>query len=272
MPSWFERHFNWEEKHNLYWDVVEAVQLAGSPVSPRGVRTRELLNVSVTAPMGWSPSREGMNNCIGWAEALMLLTGTFEPDVLRRVAPKADHSLFTFGMAYGPKMGGQLHQAIRRLEEDRDTRQAIIMIGDHLYEYSEIPCTTSMQFLVRRGVLHVTVNMRSWDLVRGLPYDVTMFSMLGSVVALELGVPRGNLTVNAASAHVYETDTRLLVDHLPERFWDLPKPVPVSSTYEKWMRFDRWYVKWARQELDRLTGPKGGHPLPEGVEFREVRR
>jgi hypothetical protein len=68
----------------------------------------------------------------------------------------------------------------------------------------DIPCTISLQWLLRWDKLHCTVNMRSSDAWLGLPYDYFTFSQLTNVLASRLRVPVGTITMNLASSHLYE--------------------------------------------------------------------
>jgi thymidylate synthase len=101
----------------------------------------------------------------------------------------------------------QLHFVIDALNADKDTRQAVMTIWrPNPRPSKDIPCTVSVQFLIRDGLLHVVDTMRSSDLWLGWPYDIFNFSMLARYVIChlkqkpELGV----IVLQAGSAHLYE--------------------------------------------------------------------
>jgi hypothetical protein len=52
--------------------------------------------------------------------------------------------------------------------------------------------------------LHMIVNMRSWDAVWGLTYDVPCFVAVQMAVAKVLGVGLGSYRHHAGSFHLYE--------------------------------------------------------------------
>ena len=74
----------------------------------------------------------------------------------------------------------------------------------------DIPCTLSLQWILRDRVLHCVVAMRSSDVWLGIPYDVVAFSCMSAAVAITLGpylVDRlGCLTIVAGSQHLYALD------------------------------------------------------------------
>ena len=72
-----------------------------------------------------------------------------------------------------------------------------------LYEDS-IPCLQLVDFLIRDGKLHLTTVFRSWDVKRAAPQNLYGLSKLMEYVAEHVGIPMGELTVFAVSAHIYE--------------------------------------------------------------------
>jgi len=67
-------------------------------------------------------------------------------------------------------------------------------------------CTLTLQFMLREDRLHVIACMRSSDVWLGLPYDAFNFSMLGNILASQLGVALGTVTFHLGSSHLYETN------------------------------------------------------------------
>lgn len=109
--------------------------------------------------------------------------------------------------AYGPRLRMQWSHVIQTLRHDSQSRQAVITIWTPNPAPSlDIPCTVSMQFLIRDRLLHTIVNMRSSDVWLGLPYDFFAFSMLANSLSATLGVPIGSLTMNLGSSHLYGDD------------------------------------------------------------------
>lgn len=89
--------------------------------------------------------------------------------------------------AYGPRifaMRGcvdQLQSVTELLRQTSGSRRAVVQLfnaEDIVSRQPEIPCTTTLQFLIRDGHLHLSVTMRSNDAYFGLPHDVFCFTML----------------------------------------------------------------------------------------------
>lgn len=119
----------------------------------------------------------------------------------------------------------QLDVALSILKKDPNSRQCVITMWDskdlmsaHDKTYNDVPCTLTMQFIVRDGKLNAIVNMRSNDLWLGLPYDVFCFTTIQRIMADALGLDYGWYTHNVGSFHVYEknyvdVDVEQLIDY-----------------------------------------------------------
>jgi thymidylate synthase len=148
-----------------------------------------------------------------FAEAAWILTGDNRLWPLLKTAPSmrkfSDDGIYMSG-AYGPKIVDQLPWVINKLIEDCDTRQAVINIWrERPGPSKDIPCTISVQFLIRHGKIHTVVTMRSSDIWLGLPYDVFTFTMLTYLVAVEVQrrtkqpLELGTMYHTAGSRHLY---------------------------------------------------------------------
>lgn len=117
--------------------------------------------------------------------------------------------------AYGPRIKtrhgfDQLQAAIAAMRRKDGSRRTVIQ----LYEARDlladddvdIPCTTTMQFHRRGGILHMSVTMRSNDAYLGLPHDVFCFTMLQELVAVELDLELGEYIHMVGSMHLYDRD------------------------------------------------------------------
>ena len=93
------------------------------------------------------------------------------------------------------------------LRRKPSSRKAVIQLFDAqdiLEEHSDIPCTCTIQFMIRRDRLDMFTNMRSNDAFWGLPHDVFCFTMLQEIVARSLSVEIGSYKHAAGSLHLYE--------------------------------------------------------------------
>jgi thymidylate synthase len=193
---------------------------------------------------------------------MMMVAGVYNPNVIKYAAPSADLSLYHRDLMYGPIIINQMESVLNLLVRDRDTREAILVIGNRSpVEMWRQPCTTSIQFLIRQGLLITIVSMRSQDLVLGLPYDLVMFGGLAQVVATELGLSLGNVTIHQGSAHVYDSTAPMVpIEHqwmsyaiqygffracsewrreLVEMCW---KPAPSGITHTCWFKKDDTWI------------------------------
>lgn len=111
---------------------------------------------------------------------------------------------------FGQQMG--LMKVVFELIRDRHSRRAVIPMlrDDHMSpETKDTVCTESISFVIRDGYLHCSVHMRSSDQIFGLGTDIPTFSVLHMLVHALIqdtysDVLLGNLTITAASSHIYK--------------------------------------------------------------------
>lgn len=132
--------------------------------------------------------------------------------------------------AYGPRFIGtgefgrsvnQIERVIERLKEKPDTRRAVIILlepSDLEPEKQEAPCTAALQFIYRRGHLHLVAMMRSNDAYLGFPHDVFCFTMMQELIARSLGARVGEYHHFATSLHLYGRDVDKVWRYLDEGF------------------------------------------------------
>lgn len=100
-----------------------------------------------------------------------------------------------------------------RLLADLYSRQAVMFFGTPASQYEgnkDQACTLSGTFLIRGGRLHLSMVMRSNDVVRGLAYDMPWFCLLLREMAKEVNRLVGSYTHFAHSMHIY-TSTKARV-------------------------------------------------------------
>lgn len=183
--------------------------------SPRGMKVKEVINGTYTVPMPAYISLKSrkVNKSFMFAEAAWIILGSNRLEDIQPYMDMyknfSDDRVFLKG-AYGPKVVDQLPYVVDALVNDNDSRQAVLTTWrERPGPSKDIPCTVSMQFLIRDDVLHSVVTMRSNDIVLGFTYDVFTFSMVAKSVQLLLrdrGIlcDLGDLSVNAGSLHLYE--------------------------------------------------------------------
>lgn len=188
-----------------YDDVVGRVLADGIRSAPRGVATGEVVGATVVLPPEIVRVRRARSTVrLGWLEGLMVFGGIFDTGLIRAVAPNARLDLYAKQSDYGPRIHRQLLRAGELLGWDPDTRRAVVYLNNRMEPLDDLACATSVQFLLRGGVLETVVCVRSWDLVLGFVTDVVVFGFLHQAFAFALGAGVGRLTVQAGSLHVYD--------------------------------------------------------------------
>lgn len=199
-------------------NLLYKVYNTGKLISPRKILTREILNCTSVIDMK-KPIITCDKRKLGYkfmpAEAAWILNGDNRVKTIlpysKEIIAFADDNYFYRG-AYGPKIIDQLSYVVECLANDFYTRQAVINIWRETPRQSkDIPCTITIQYLIRDGKLHSFVHMRSSDVWLGVPYDWFNQCMLAGYVLLLLNnlydtpkVELGNLYFTAASQHLYE--------------------------------------------------------------------
>lgn len=252
--------------------ILETILECGDVSRPRGMEVTELLGFVIHGPLVDNvlvhPVRD-LNYRFMVAEWCWIMAGREDLATLLRFNKNygkfSDDGLKLAG-AYGPRIRPQLDWVLRKLREDHDSRQAVVNLWTPCPAASkDIPCTLSMQFLIRNHELQMIVNMRSSDAWLGLPYDWFTFTMLGNCMAGELGVRPGHLQLHLGSSHLYEEHYELAqkvveqdseyellsspcLPYLPphELFSEILREHPGSSlhskvwhTYQRALRFDK---------------------------------
>lgn len=220
--------------HSAYWNVVNDVMNCGKRVGSRNGETRELINYtfSIRDPRYRTVSYPARKADYGFAvgEFLWYMSASNELEPMlyynKRMGSFSDDGK-TLNSAYGNRMfpvqrntvfgftvhslQGQWETVVRELTADPLSRRAIITIMkrddvDNAVSYGskDVPCTLTMQFLLRNGRLDMIINMRSNDVIWGLTYDVFSFTLFHEVMAMTLGVEMGNYHHHAGSMHIYD--------------------------------------------------------------------
>lgn len=121
-------------------------------------------------------------------------------------------------LVYSKGNFNQFHHVVKKLKEDRNTRQAIILYNRpsiHLEANDlggkDFICTLAQHFFIRDNKLDCIVSMRSCDAFYGLFYDLPWFENVYNDVFNQLdNIEKGTLTFVANSFHCYERHFDLL--------------------------------------------------------------
>jgi len=247
---------------SVWWEMLRKVLEHGSETHPRGFNCLEVSPHTSCIPMSW-PIVTCAERKLGYrfmaAEAWWILSG--RNDVASLAAYSKENVSFSndgiyFDGAYGPMVVDQLRYVVDSLEADQDTRQAVMTIWRRNPRPSrDIPCTISIQWMIRDGLLHCYDTMRSSDLWLGWPYDVFNFSCLSALILLHLkrrsaapnAVGLGNLYLSAGSEHLYE------------RNFDAARSIATGNVYTRpygsipvgQMTHPDQLIEWLRKAKDR---------------------
>jgi thymidylate synthase len=122
----------------------------------------------------------------------------------------------------------QYYWVIHSLMRDKDSRQAIMHFNlpDHqTFRNKDFVCTLNAIFQIRQNRLHMTVDMRSNDVIYGLLNDFAFFSLLQQHVLLSLrtvypDLQLGSYTHVAHSMHLYQKHFETVNQMLKSVFQD----------------------------------------------------
>lgn len=141
---------------------------------------------------------------------------------------------------FGHNGNNQIQNVIELLRNKPTTRRAVIQLFDasDLSEgFKSIPCTCTLQFIIRDNKLNLLVNMRSNDAFIGLPHDVFAFTMLQEIVACSVNVDVGIYKHFVGSLHLYEENHEKAKTYLSEG-WQSPIAMDPMPMEDPWMAID----------------------------------
>ena len=210
---------------NLLTDLVSTGEEAGEI---RGRGSKEILNYSfcLENPASNLVYIDGRKFSI--MHAIIESLGLFIDDdsvkfaslFNKRMAEFSDDGKTLHG-CYGKRISPHIEDVITKLQKDENSRSAVISIysaDKDFVKTKDIPCTETIQFLIRNGKLNMVVNMRSNDCIWGTPYDVFMFTNLQMVLANTLDVGLGRYYHNVGSMHLYDDMYEMAENMLQKQF------------------------------------------------------
>lgn len=143
---------------------------------------------------------------------------------------------------YGPRLFNwegvnQYSSVVELLRRKRRSRRAVIQLFDAqdiAGEHKDVPCTCSLQFMIRHDKLDLHVSMRSNDAFIGLAHDVFCFTMLQEIMANDLSVDLGRYTHVVGSLHLYEEHRDAARQFLLEGWQSRTSPMPPMPKGDPW--------------------------------------
>ena len=227
--------------------AIKCVESRGHTITPSQGEAREVTGVllELTDPrarLSRTETRGKPFSCLG--ELCWYLAKTnelaFIAFYLSKYADFADGDLVNSG--YGPRLFAwegmnQVALVTALLREHPDSRRAVIQLYsryDLSGNYTSIPCTCTLQFMIRGGALRLFVTMRSNDIFWGIPHDVFCFTMLQEIIATDLGVDLGTYQHAVGSFHLYERDRESARTFSDEGWQTTESPMPPMPTNDPW--------------------------------------
>jgi thymidylate synthase len=184
-------------------------------------------------------------SCLG--ELCWYLAGTNDAEFISYYIPDyrqyADANV-VFG-GYGPRLFtwrglNQLHNVTAILKQNPDSRKAVIQLfdaSDIVEDHKDVPCTCTLQFMIRGDALHLFANMRSNDAFLGLPHDCFCFTMLQEIMARTLSIELGTYKHAVGSLHIYDRNRSAAQQFLAEG-WQSTIAMPPMPTGNPWPAID----------------------------------
>jgi len=217
----------------IWTRLVDRLLHQGTTVAPRGLACKEHLNVTLELTNALNNIIYSKVRNVSYrfmvAEWLWIWYGHDDVKTIsqynKKIADFSDNGV-NFNGSYGIPIIKQWPHILKTLQRDPDSRQAVIQIyRPPLFETKDVPCTLSIQFLYRAQCLHTIVNMRSSDAWLGIPYDIFNFTMLGNILAAQLGnVLATSLTMNLGSSHLYAVNHEAAKKVSDQPFISYPSP------------------------------------------------
>ncbi len=241
-------HFTADTLDDLLRSVFKQILAAGGDIRPTKGSAKELAGVLLElsnprARLSHTETRGKPFSCLG--ELLWYLAGSNDVSFITYYIEK--YSEFADGPrvlgGYGPRLfnseerSSQFHTVAALLTNKRDSRRAVVQLFDAQdirLEHNSVPCTCSLQFMIRDDRLHLLTHMRSNDAFIGLPHDVFCFTMLQEIMARVLSVELGTYIHMVGSLHLYSKDIEKAEDFLGEGFQSTKRPMPDMPNGDPW--------------------------------------
>lgn len=264
----------------LYRDILNDLLNAPEYISkPRDMEVRETINciIEVQEPnknMYLNEARSSQEKYIG-AEMLWYFSGTDKSTFIEQYASlwkhlkdKKNHVNSAYGfLIFNEKNEHGLTQyewVIKSLIKDKDSRQAFMHFNKPYHQVFGNPdqvCTLAALFHIRENKLHMTLNMRSNDVILGFMTDFTFFNILHQQVYLHLkeyyqDLKMGSYTHTSHSMHLYERHYEKVEEMLKHDFIPHATPELNNSIIDDNGMFLKKYNEIFVPILLRGEGPK----------------
>jgi thymidylate synthase len=233
-------HFSGKTLDDVIHSVIDEITKRGNRIHPTKGSADEITGVLLEisnplARLSRTETRGRIFSALG--ELCWYLAGSKSVDFISYYMPnylKLAEDGEIFG-GYGPRLLkwkgiNQISKVIEILSTNPDSRKAVIQLfdaSDLSVAHKDVPCTCTLQFMLRQGELLLFVNMRSNDVHWGLPHDVFCFTMLQEIIARTVSTELGAYKHAVGSLHLYTKDSGAAKRFLKEG-WQRTAPVMPS--------------------------------------------
>jgi thymidylate synthase len=233
---------------DLMHDVVKAILNDGDPIFPSKGWAIEITGVllELTNPrarISRTETRGKPFSCLGELCWYLAKSNTLEfIEYYIPIYRELEEDGRIYG-GYGPRLFNlqgvdQTANVIKVLLRKPDSRQAVIQLFDAedlVKKHKDIPCTCTLQFMIRSGRLNMFTNMRSNDAFLGLPHDIFCFTMLQELLARNLSVDVGTYKHAVGSLHLYAKNLGQAAQFIGEGFQaTIGAAMPEMPTGDPW--------------------------------------
>lgn len=152
------------------------------------------------------PAQRVINRKWAVANILHFFSASEDATALRSINPEAERFLEKDGRwdgAYGAIAIPQVNDCIKLLNEDLESRRAVVEMGHAEPRTINRPaCWSNLHFMMQYKRLHLHCYQRSLHLHRVMPYDLTVLTNLLNTVAWALKVEAGFFYWTIGSLHI----------------------------------------------------------------------
>ena len=194
---------------NPYLGLLGYVQMYGKTELSREGDTLVVPSLTFSYGAEETVHTGSYNPALGFVEACQIIAGVTDREALMSVAPMTFRKAYfdRSNVEYGERIGQQLDKVIAELSADPFSRRVVTIAGPGVEEApDERPCAVGVQWAIHSGILTVDVFQRSWDLFRGLPYNLQMWGITSQVVASLLRLFDIQINIHTTTPHIYKED------------------------------------------------------------------
>lgn len=216
-----------------FHEILKTLWENGQECRPRGLLIKELCAFTYTLPPRWRfmclDARKLKLDYLK-QEFLWYLRGDPKDLSILNIASmwrdlvnedgtiNSNYGVYMFNDIASPGHESNFERVARTLEDDPDSRRAVMMIlsNEHLCSTTkDYPCTAYLNFQIRNNHLNLYVRMRSQDAIWGMGNDVACFSFTHELMYARLcrkfpDLQMGHYSHMADSFHIYERHFKMV--------------------------------------------------------------